>query len=230
MIVAGFRYLPYEWSGGIEWMLVHEANNGPQVILIPPFFEEMNFLRGFLVDIARSLSAKGVGSWLPDLPGTGESLLHLRDIGWDDWREAIRAASETVAASVGSRPHVASFRGGALLCDMVDARSWWSYAPATGASLLRYLQRTQLISDIENDQEEPDIETEIAFHGGYELSRPMRDALDVAIEPPVDGPRRMVPAGPGTPLWRRAEPGRDPELSALLADDIATWIATCADR
>ena len=30
------------------------------------------------------------------------------------------------------------------------------------------------------------------------------------------------------PLWRRAEPGDDPALAALLADDIAAWIATCA--
>ena len=33
---------------------------------------------------------------------------------------------------------------------------------------------------------------------------------------------------PGTPLWRRAEPGNDPALAVLLADDIADWIARCA--
>jgi hypothetical protein len=32
---------------------------------------------------------------------------------------------------------------------------------------------------------------------------------------------------PGIPLWRRAEPDNDPALAALLADDIADWIATC---
>ena len=32
---------------------------------------------------------------------------------------------------------------------------------------------------------------------------------------------------PGTPLWRRAEPDNDPALAAILADDIADWIAAC---
>ncbi|MCI1143823.1 hypothetical protein MOP88_18565 [Sphingomonas sp. WKB10] len=29
------------------------------------------------------------------------------------------------------------------------------------------------------------------------------------------------------PLWRRAEPGDNPALAELLADDIAAWIAAC---
>jgi hypothetical protein len=31
----------------------------------------------------------------------------------------------------------------------------------------------------------------------------------------------------GAPLWRRSEPDNDIALAALLADDIAGWIATC---
>lgn len=31
----------------------------------------------------------------------------------------------------------------------------------------------------------------------------------------------------GRPLWRAAEPGTDPALEAMLADDIAEWIARC---
>ena len=30
-----------------------------------------------------------------------------------------------------------------------------------------------------------------------------------------------------SPLWRRAEPGDNPALAELLADDIAAWIAAC---
>ena len=32
----------------------------------------------------------------------------------------------------------------------------------------------------------------------------------------------------GAPLWRQSEPGDDPALADLLADDIADWIARCA--
>jgi hypothetical protein len=225
---GGFRYEPYHWRGTTEWMLVHGASNTDQVILIPSLFEEMNFLRGFIVDIARALLARGIGSWLPDLPATGESLRPLRDTSWADWRSAIRAAGEAVAAHAGVRPHVASFRGGALLGDAVDARSWWSYAPATGASLLRRLERARLISEMENDVEEA--EQPEYLYAGYELSAAMLNDLQSAAEAPVGGPHRTVPAGGGTPLWHRIEPGRDPELSALLADDIADWIATCDGR
>ena len=31
----------------------------------------------------------------------------------------------------------------------------------------------------------------------------------------------------GAPLWRRAEPGNDLALAALIADDVAAWIARC---
>lgn len=230
MTDAGFRHLSYQWSGGTEWMLVHEAKYDPQIIIIPPLFEELNLLRGFTVDFARALAARGIASWLPDLPGTGESLRELRDIGWEDWRGALHAAGEAVASHTGAAPFVASFRGGVLLSDAVEARGWWSFAPATGASLLRHLQRIQLISNIENDLEDHDNKRESSYFGGYELSLPMRDALRSAIVPPVNGPSRIVPAGSGTPLWRRAEPGRDPELSDLLAEDIAAWTASCAGR
>ena len=32
----------------------------------------------------------------------------------------------------------------------------------------------------------------------------------------------------GTPLWRRAEPGDDPELAAAMVADIAWWMSQCA--
>lgn len=231
MTAGGFRHEPFDCRGATEWILVHGGNDSPQVLLIPPLFEEMNYLRRFIVDIAHALAAQGIGSWLPDLPGTGESLRHLRDIDWEDWRGAVRAVGKAIGSRVGTLPHVASFRGGTLLGDAVEARSWWSYAPATGASLLRHLRRTQLISDLENHRQNIVEQTEIAsFCGGYELSFAMREALSVAVELPVNGPRRAIPAGPGTPLWRRSEPGRDPELSALLAHDITLWIAACDGR
>lgn len=228
MSLGGFAHEPYDWRGITEWMLVHGRNNQRHIIIIPPLFEESNFLRGFIVDIARTLAAKGIGSWLPDLPGTGESLRPLKETGWEDMRGAIAAAGDAVTAKVGSLPHIVSFRGGALLGDAVNGRSWWSYAPASGASILRHLRRAQIISDGEND-----IQTSVSddyFYAGYEIAPALHDALEGAVELPVNGPRRTPPAPAGTPLWHRAEPARDPGLSAMLADDIASWIAACDAR
>ena len=44
----------------------------------------------------------------------------------------------------------------------------------------------------------------------------------------VGDPRPADRAIEASPLWRRAEPGNDLALAALLADDIAEWVAHCA--
>ena len=230
MSASEFRYLPYLWRGQPEWMLVHGFKNSHQAIILAPLFEELNFTRTFTADIARALAKRGIGSWLPDLPGTGESLHKLSDIGWDDWRDAARIAGETVATATGSKPHIVALRGGALLSDAVDGRSRWSFAPVAGASLLRHLQRAQLISHRNYATQDILLDHEIFEYTGYELSANLRDGLQTA-EPPASADRdRIAPVEEGAMLWRRAEPGRDRELSIALADDIAAWIASCDAR
>jgi hypothetical protein len=214
-------------------MLAHGNSDNEQAIIISPIFEEMNFTRTFVADMARELSARGVGSWIPDLPGTGESLRELGELGWEDWRGAARAAGEAVAAQCGRKPHVVGLRGGALLGDAIDGLSWWSFATESGASLLRHLQRTQLISDQNNDVQISDIKDQTTCYAGYPLSPAMRGVLEAGEARRRPTPHRMAPpelqdARPK--LWRMAEPGRDRELSAALAADIADWIATCEPR
>jgi hypothetical protein len=186
----------------------------------------MNFTRGFIVDIMRALSALNIGTWLPDLPGTGESLRPLETISWDDWLDAARTAGEAVAAQSGRRPHVIALRGGNLLAHAVDRRSCWSFAPASGASLLRQLQRTQLISDKRNIHDQSDING----YMGYTMSSQMRISLENMSEPAPFSPLHVREASSTEMLWRRAEPARAPELSTALAAEIAQWIATCDAR
>jgi hypothetical protein len=33
---------------------------------------------------------------------------------------------------------------------------------------------------------------------------------------------------PGTPVWRRSEPGDDPRLEDAIVADIVAWVRTCA--
>lgn len=211
-------------------MLALGPTTGSQVIVFAPFFEEMNFTRAFVLDIARALARDGIGSWLPDLPGTGESLRPLREIGWQDWRDAARAAAEMVEQESGSRPHVVSIRGGALLADAIESRSWWSYTPTPGASLLRQLERIKLISDRKNiDQDAHGIYE----YSGYELNAAMHEGLKAATVRTPAAPYRTAPAefaGSRVPLWHRAEPARDPELAAALGADLVQWVRACESR
>ena len=223
MTEAEFRFETYDWRGEREHFLVHGLNNEHDLVVIPPLFEEHNLLRGLIADTARLLARKGVTCWLPDLPGTGESLRGLRDIDWQDWRGAVRAAAARVEAITGRSLHVAAFRGGALLADAIPGRSCWTFAAAPGAALLRFLRRAQAISDRENGAESQDL-------AGYPLSPRLCADLAAATVATPTVPARSVAAdafGPHAPLWHRAEPGRDPALSAAIAEDIALWIAAC---
>lgn len=216
------RYESYDLAGGREWMCVHGSPAGAQVLLVPPLFEELNFTRATLVAAARGLAERGIGAWIIDLPATGESLRAIDSVRLGDWREAVAAA----AARIGS-PHIAAVRGGALVDDAVAACSWWRFAPSPGAALLRQMERAQAIGDRETGR----VVAADADHVdlvGYRLSVALRDELRGAEPAEPAGPLRLVPfAGPGVAPWRRAEPTADAALAAMLAGDLADWIASC---
>ena len=56
------------------------AADAPPILFVPPLFEEMNRTRALIAAIMRALAARGYGCWLPDLPGTGESLRALGEV------------------------------------------------------------------------------------------------------------------------------------------------------
>ena len=210
----------YSWRGGNELWLRHGVNYPLQIIVIEPLFEEVNRCRRLLVSVMRGLAANGVGSALPDLPGTGESLADIRDVAFSDWHEALSAVVETVQPVV-----IASLRGGALLDGGLDAKGHWRFAPETGTRIVRDLRRTQLSGS--------------TLYAGHAISDAFLQALEVAPTVPV-APLRTVrlesDAGDadakivGSPLWRRAEPGDDPELAAALVADLTDWVTQCAAR
>jgi hypothetical protein len=229
-VSASPHYLSYQWRGEAEWMLSFGEKEWPQAIILSPLFEEMNFTRALVADLARNLATHRIGSWLPDLPGTGESGRSLGEIMWQDWRDATRSCCDAVAHATGATPHLVSIRGGALLADAAQGRSWWSFAPASGASLLRQLERIDRISGLKVAPQSIDIMYECA---GYQLNREMRAGLAAATPLTPTVPFRIAPAelaGEGVPLWHRAEPMRDPALAAALAADIAQWVRACERR
>lgn len=227
----------YDWAGGREAMIRFGPSKGPVVIAAMPLFEEANRTRALVVMILRALAERGIGSALPDLPGVGESLIETENASLTIWKEAFSAAVSSLA---NQRVHTIAIRGGALVDQDAMPTRRWHFAPVTGASLVRDLLRTRLVVEGEgaepfdtSDPDGPAIEL-----AGNLVSRHLLAELENAT-PSTVTPVRIVrletDAGaadlkiPGAPLWRRSEPDNDPDLAIRLADDIAAWIASCAD-
>lgn len=211
----------YDWPGGSEALWRFGPATGPVVLLLLPPFEEANRTRTFAVGLLRALAACGIGAVLPDLPGQGDSLLPTEAATLADWRSAVTAL---VAAT--DRPVItAAIRAGALFDHDADVAGRWHLAPQSGERLLRELARIGL-----------DRGTDIAEVGGNRLSETLLAELQVAT-PVTAQPLRTVRLGtdPGpadlridaAPLWRRSEPGDDPGLASVLADDLAAWSRAC---
>ena len=225
----------YDWAGGREALLRFGPATGPIVLIASPLFEEANRLRAFTTTLARLLAERGIASALPDLPGTGESLIPTEAATLERWRDAWNAAAITLAAEARA-VHGLGLRGGALVDRYAELASRCYLAPMTGVTVVRELMRIWQAADPAADpatmlDDGPPIEI-----AGNLLSRTLLGELGAAI--PAAGERVRVlrldsdaaPADrklPGTPLWRRTEPGNDPALAALLADELAQWIAAC---
>lgn len=226
-------------------MLRFGPDHGPVVVVALPLFEEANRLRAFAVTLCRLLAARGVASMLPDLPGQGESLVPPEDCSIREIAGGIAAASKAEGRTLYS----VAIRSGALLDKLGLFKGRWHFAPQSGPDLLRDLKRIKqaaigsskplndlwyLDATASDDGSAPSIEV-----AGNHISVGLLTELTVAAPwQPSDGshlrivrldtdPRAADRHVPGMALWRRAEPDTDPALAALLADDIAAWIATC---
>lgn len=222
----------YDWPGGREAMLRFGPATGPVVIAAMPLFEEANRTRAFVVTILRSLADRGIASVLPDLPGTGESLMETENASLNDWNSALSALTITVGAE--RSVHGIAIRGGALIDAPFASR--WHFAPVPGENLVRDLLRTRLATGKGSADDAIELSGPPVELAGNLLSRTLLAQLNATV-PVGTAPLRTVrldsdtqPADrhiPGSPLWRRSEPDNDPALARLLADDIAAWIATC---
>lgn len=209
----------YPWQGEREAMLRFGPATGPTVLAAPALFEEGNRTRALLVDLLRRLAERGIASALPDLPGQNESALPTHEARLTGWRDAFAAVAARIAGPV----HVVAFRGGALIDAEALVASRWYLSPASGAAQVRELRRVRALGGGTD-------------YGGNMLDGAMIGALEVA-EPTVADPLRVVrlegdPRAAdlhvrGPMLWRASEPRGDAALAALLAEDVAAWIARC---
>lgn len=222
-------------------MLRFGPETGPIVVVALALFEEANRMRAFAVTICRLLAKRGVASVLPDLPGQGESLTPLEDACLLRMRDAMEALVDTIGAT--GRPYAVGLRSGALLDVFSLVFGRWHFAPLDGDVVLRDLLRTAKAGGTVR----PDADRyalmgarePLAIAGNLISGEMAADLQSAAVYKEPGVPRRVVrldtdPAFAdrhvsGPPLWRRAEPDNDPAFAALLADDIADWIAICED-
>ena len=204
-------------------------------MLVPPLFDEMNRMRKMLLDVMRSLAALEVGSFLPDLPGTNESLIALERVALSDWQEAMSACARQHELS-----HVASFRGGALTVAAMDKASHWIFSPVKGATILRTMLRTRVAADREAGLNTglADLTAQAAAGpielAGNNIGSKLFAQLNAAEIPELENQRVVrlqsdtKPCDAqitGSALWLRAEPDDDLAMSSAIAQDIAMWIA-----
>ncbi len=223
--MTGIRFDTYDWSGGREAMLRFGPDTGPFVIAALPLFEEANRTRQFLVTILRELADHGIGSVLPDLPGTGESIVVTGEARLRDQRTAYTE----LAQQLGRNTYGISIRSGAIFDINAALAGRWQLSPQTGEDLLRELDRVRVASRSARANE--------TDYAGNTLSREM--LADLRHAPPYAGtgplrgarlesdPRDADVKYAASPLWRRSEPDNDIGLAQILAGDISNWIASC---
>jgi len=223
--MTALRFDTYDWSGGREAMLRFGPDAGPIVIAALPLFEEANRTRQFLVTILRALAVLGIGSVLPDLPGTGESIVVTGEARLRDQRTAYTE----LAQRLGRNTYGISIRSGALFDTDAALAGRWQLSPQTGEDLLRELDRVRVASRSARASD--------TDYAGNTLSREMLADLHDAKPYAGAGPLRVVrlESDPrdadvkyaASPLWRRSEPDSDTALAQILAGDISNWIAAC---
>lgn len=208
-----------------EYALTFDHQRKPRLLIIPALFDEGNKLRRLAVEVMRRLDGAGVDSFLPDLPGTNESLARLHTQTLDGWTAAMLAAANTFRTS-----HVLAMRGGGLIVPKVIPG--WTYAPIKGATILRQLVRARILAVRELGREETQdgLLAEGRENGlelvGYKLGPDMvcqlqdrqpegRAGLSVIDQDMVGG----------SGMWLRAEPDEDREQADAIAAAVLVGIA-----
>jgi exosortase A-associated hydrolase 2 len=91
------------------------AEAGRTLLYLPPFAEEMNRSRRTIAALGRALAAQGLGLFVLDLYGTGDSAGGFEEAGWDRWLADADAAVRFIAAEGHRVAGVMGLRTGALL-------------------------------------------------------------------------------------------------------------------
>lgn len=205
----------------VELAISTARKDAPDLLVIPPLFDEANRMRAQLVLLMRTLQDLGISSVMPDLPGTNESLQPQDAQTLSAWR----AAAGSAAKHFGVR-HALFTRSACFLdTGVVPAIH---YAPSDPAKLLRAMARAQSLAEKEegNHRTPSQIIEKACSDGstlaGWKIGAAMAREL---VEGTVDGnvTARILTHDDigGRPLWLSNESGVDEKQAIALAAVIA---------
>ncbi|VWX46489.1 hypothetical protein [Novosphingobium sp. 9U] len=206
-----------------EYALAFDNGRAKRLLIVPALFDEANRLRRYTVEVMRRLDGAGIDCFLPDLPGTNESLQPLERQEPQDWVEAMTAAARVFGAT-----HVLGLRGGCLFTP--PGLPALHYAPAKAAGILRQMLRARTLSAREAGREETrEGLMELALSQGIELAghRLGRDFMRQfeTLSLRTDALEIAQDTIGGSGLWLRAEPGENAAQADALAAAIAMALA-----
>ena len=206
-----------------EYAIAFDQGRPIRLLVIPALFDEANRLRRLAVEVMRRLDQAGIDSFLPDFPGTNESLQPLEGLEPVDWHRAMAAAARHFAAT-----HTFAMRGGCLFAPA--GLPSLHYAPIDGAAVLRPLMRARVLTAREAGREETReslaarAEQEGIELAGYRLSARFFQNLRT-LQPAAAAVTIAQESIGGGGLWRGAEPGDDPAQAEALARTVAQALA-----
>lgn len=226
---------------GQRLCVFHPAQGGPakaQMLLLPPFAEEMNKSRRMLALSARAFARAGIDVLMMDLLGCGDSSGDFGDARWTDWQDDVRLGAEWLA----QQAHRADLplwlwgvRAGALLAPAVlESAASQPLRPhrlllwqpvVTGKLQLQQFLRLRVAADLIGGQAKGAVQqlrdalaqgdaVEIA---GYTLGAALAHGLEQAQLKPQGGVDRMV--------WLEVSARPDAALTPAAASAVQAWQA-----
>jgi exosortase A-associated hydrolase 2 len=216
-LAVGYRPVP----SGTHW-----------VLMVPPLFEELNKSRRTLALFGAALAARGIGSLLPDLYGTGDSEGTIGDANWDTWIEDLTGAHTWLRTEGATRVDLLATRGGALLVWDWLARMSLEvprlilWHPITnGRQLVQHLLRLRLAADLMGrgtGETTAALRARLATEGvleiaGYHLSAPLIASIE-AITLGAPGARRL-----GAVDWYQVMPIPDQAVPRSVTQYTESW-------
>lgn len=209
-----------------EMAFAFDGGRAARVLVLPPPFDEHNRMRRQLALMMERLDGAGIDAIMPDLPGLNESLVPAETVTLNSLRIAAEAARWHFSAT-----HCLSVRLAANYAP--KDLPGWRYAPTTGTSVLRTMQRAQSLSDREAGRERTMAEltalgeSDGVVLGGWPIGAALFTALNAAALPAAPQQVTIEQAVlPGAPPWRWAEPGEDMAQADALAAIVANTIGT----
>jgi hypothetical protein len=203
-----------------EQIVSFDRSRSARLLISPALFDEANKMRRFTVELMRRLDSSGIDSFLPDLPGTNESLLPLEQQTLVAWRQGMDAAFTAFNAT-----HCLAIRGGALIAPAL--KPLIQYAPIEGAKLLKTMIRAEGIARREaGDFGDSDTllalaRSQGATLGGWRLGSDLVRELELSSAAP-SSPDLLITQDdlPDGGLWLRAEPSFDADQADALAQKV----------